>query len=1097
MVNVKLYNFLKETYNNHFLLKDLSKEIRKIKRFNVKKFNGTLLPIFLGLLKDTLNRPIVFISYDFEHSAYIYTDLINIFDNLRVFYFTSSFKRKINTSNFNENFNILRNSVVERLNEFDIIVAYPESVIEPLPSNYYDLSFTLRIGQEIDMEELEQKVLEFGFKPVDYVYNPGEYSIRGMIFDVYSYSNENPYRIEFTDNIIQSIRTFDTFTQLSTKKLEYIRILPNFLNYEKSNLEKYLFDLIPDNTVIITNDWIFFPQVIKEFLTYKGEFKIKFLDFESLTNKLLNFIWINNGQTILDNIERNYEVKVEPQPCLNKDFNLLCKEITQKSDDGYKIFFSFQSEKQLLRFKDIFKSYGIIDNVQLSLEEISYGFIDKENKICVYTEHEFFNRYIRHKLYNKIVREKGINLENFYELKPGDYVVHSDHGIAVFAGLEKVSLQGKVQEKIKLIFRDNVILYESISELGKIVKYRGREGETPKLSKLGSGAWQKIKERAKNKVKDIARNLIKIYAQRLSQKGFAFSPDTYLQEELESSFYYEDTPDQYKAMQEIKKDMESPYPMDRLVCGDVGFGKTELAVRAAFKAVYDNKQVVLLAPTTVLCLQHYLTFKERLKDFPVTIDYLTRTRTKSEEKKIKENLKNGKIDIIIGTHKLLSNDVKFKDLGLLIIDEEQKFGVIHKEKLREIKANVDTLTLTATPIPRTLQFSLLGIRDMSLLLTPPPNRQPITTEVHTFNEEIIKRAIEYELMRGGQVFFVHNRIDTIQGMYNLLQKLVPYAKIAIAHGRMKPTEIEEVILDFMMGKFDVLLCTSIIENGMDIPNANTMIINNGHLFGLSDLHQLRGRVGRTNKKAFCYILVPSFETLTDDCKRRLKAIEEYSDLGSGFYIAMSDLEIRGAGNLLGAEQSGFITEMGYDTFIKIIQEAVEELKIEQGIIKKTKEKKIETTFESDLELYIPENYINNYTERLKTYKEISLLRNKKEVYEYKKELQDRYGKIPDQMEGLFKVLEIRWLGEKLCLEKIIYKNKNLICFFVQSKDSKFFRSKRFDNLLSFISANQKDIQLKENNNKIYMTIKNVPTLNDVIQKLNLILGYQVNNYVEK
>ncbi|MCX7953582.1 MAG: transcription-repair coupling factor [Bacteroidales bacterium] len=1084
-------------YLNHPIINELLKTLTEgNQKINIKKFKGSSLSFFISAFYKISKRSILFISHDIEHALYVFSDIHsnNCVDNL--FFFPSSFKRKIKNNHFTESFVVLRNKCLNALTEHKhvMIISYPEALLEKLPEDSNATQLKLKVGDKIDIDFLEEFLQEYNFTYSDFVTTPGEYSRRGMLIDVFSYSSETPYRIEIRNDIVYSIRNFDVETQVSDKKLNEITIVPNVYNNKEIKLTKSFFDFIPSNTIIITNDFAFFEEKIKTFTQVLLNDNVSCFTYQDILTYLNKFIWLNNG---MHNTNCDYYLNVDTsvQPSFNKNFDIFKENINYYYENFYKVYLSVHNEAQKQRIEDILKNINLLNKLSIINNYVSYGFIDDNLKILCYTEHEFNERFIKHKLQDKIIKNYNIILDEFYSLKPGDYVVHCDHGIGIFGGIEKIEVNGKVQEKIKIVFKDNALLYVSINNIHKITKYKSSNNEQPKLSKLGSGAWIKLKEQTKNKVKDIARDLIKLYAARLKQKGFAFSPDSYLQEELESSFFYEDTPDQYRANKEIKQDMEKPYPMDRLICGDVGFGKTELAIRAAFKAVADNKQVAVLVPTTILAFQHYLTFKERLAKFPVNIEYLTRKKSNTEVKKILENLKTGKIDIIIGTHKLLGKDVAFKDLGLLIIDEEQKFGVAHKEHLRKLKTNVDTLTLTATPIPRTLHFSLIGARDISILQTPPLNRQPIVTEVHVYNEQIIKEAIEFEISREGQVFFIHNRIETIYHMYNKLRNLMPSIRITVAHGRMKPVEIEDIILKFMEGDYDVLLCTTIIENGIDIPNANTIIINDGHLFGLSDLHQLRGRVGRTNRKAYCYILVPPFDTLSTEAQKRLKAIEEYSDLGSGFYIAMHDLEIRGAGNLLGAEQSGFIAEMGYDTYLKILQEAIEELKIEEGLTnvqpkENEKKAKINCIFESDGDFYIPENYISNTAERIKLYRELDSLTTDDEINNLIIKVEDRFGPIPEEFFGLFKILKIRQIGSSLGFEKIVHKNNQLICFFPSNKNSEYYETNIFKEILNFLKYHHLQVNLKEKNNKLYLIFSNINNLDKVFEILS-----KVNSFV--
>ncbi len=1098
---------LLDYYKNHPSLKELLFLLDKhsTEHVHLKNLTGSSFTLFMAALHQTIQKQLVLIYPDKEQAMYAYTDIVQLLGENKCLYLPSSYKRKLKNQHYDHAQVILRNECMEQLmknNANSILVTYPEAMSEKVIDKilYQKSTFPVHTGEEIDMDFIEEILDKYHFECVDFVHKPGQYACRGALVDVFSFAAENPYRIEFKDELVTSIRTFDFETQTSLSPCESIQITPDLHENFEQELTSSVFSYLLSDALLITTDAILFEQQIKQFQTDRYIHNdeetntISSFSFKEITSQLEQFIWIEHGQT-LKKTEHIVHFNTFPQPSFNKNFDLFSDDIKQKHEEHFSIYFLVEQESQKQRLTDIFINLNINDYIEFYDKSLSYGFIDNDLKLVCYTEHQFFNKFYRHKVRDRFLQSESLSMDEFYSLKPGDYIVHIDHGIGIFAGLEKIELNGKWQEQIKLVFKDKALVYVSIHNLHKISRYKGREGEPPKLSKLGSGAWQKMKNTAKQKVKDIARDLIKLYAERMKQKGFAFSPDTYMQEELESSFFFEDTPDQAKATKTVKEDMEKDVPMDRLICGDVGFGKTEIAIRAAFKAVADNKQVAVLVPTTLLALQHYLTFNERLQKFPCVTEFLTRLKNTKQEKEIIEKLQQGKIDILIGTHKILTKNVVFKDLGLLIIDEEQKFGVTAKERLRQLKTNVDTLTLTATPIPRTLQFSLMGARDMSVIQTPPPNRQPIVTELHTFDNDIIKKAIDFEVGRGGQVFFVHNRIETIYEIKRMVSELCPNVSIAVGHGQMKPAELEKIMIDYMEGLYDVLISTSIIENGIDIPNANTMIINNGQMFGLSDLHQLRGRVGRTNRKAFCYILTPPLDTLPSDARKRLKAIEEFSDLGSGFYIALQDLDIRGAGNLLGAEQSGFIAEIGFDTYQKILHEAIQEIMNETITEFNDDNKEINTipkkftfdcAFESDLQLYIPEYYVENITERIRLYKEIDQLEDDNAIASFSAMLKDRFGNLPEEVQGLFQVIKIRQIARELGFEKISIKMNKLTCYFISNKQSDYYDSAIFRNIISSLQQSHSKIALKEHNERLYLQIEQVNNLSkvyDILEKL--------------
>ena len=940
---------------------------------------------------------------------------------------------------------------------------------------------------------------EYGFEQVDYVYEPGQYAMRGSILDVFSFSYEFPYRIDFFGNEVETIRSFDVETQLSKEKLDSIYIVPEMTKGNRTNSS--LLDSLPSETLLASKDLAWVKERIGSIWNEEpiiGD-EESFADIEQLRAKLitgedflrtaLGFCRLHFGTRVTGVADATLTFSMEAQPIYHKNFDLVSESFHKYLENGYTLYILSDVEKQATRIRAIFEDRG--DNIPFTSvnKTIHEGFADETLRVCLFTDHQLFDRFHKFNLKSDKARsgKLSLSLKELNQFTTGDYIVHIDHGVGQFGGLVRTEVNGKMQEAIRLIYQNNDIIFVSIHSLHKLSKYKGKDsGEPPKLSKLGTGAWEKMKERTKSKVKDIARDLILLYSKRKQEKGFAYSPDSFMQHELEASFIYEDTPDQMKATADVKTDMENDRPMDRLICGDVGFGKTEVAIRAAFKAVSDNKQVAVLVPTTVLAFQHYQTFSERLKDFPCRIEYISRARTAKEIRETLKDLKEGKINIIIGTHRIVGKDVTFKDLGLLIIDEEQKFGVSVKEKLRQLKANVDTLTMTATPIPRTLQFSLMGARDLSSITTPPPNRYPVQTEVERFNPDIIREAINFEMSRNGQVFFINNRIQNIYEMEALVKREVPDARIAVGHGQMEPDKLEKIILDFVNYEYDVLIATSIVESGIDVPNANTIIINNAQQFGLSDLHQLRGRVGRSNRKAFCYLLSPPLSSLTQEARRRLQAIENFSELGSGIHIAMQDLDIRGAGNMLGAEQSGFIADLGYETYQKILEEAVDELKAEEfaDLYSDATEKRPdtgseyvrETYIESDLELMFPPTYIPNDSERVSLYRELDKMEEERDILAFTERLKDRFGKVPKEGKELIRVVRLRRMAKTLGMEKVILKKGQMSIFLVTNPESPYYESEAFDKLLGFIQKHPRECTLREQNGKRSIVIKNVPTV---------------------
>lgn len=1002
---------------------------------------------------------------DKETAEYCTSDLYNLIEGDKVFFLPESGKN-VERSNYKSSLAVQRTAAIGAVmswkkDELKLVVSYPEALEERVPSarSIKDSVLKIKAGQEISHDSIVEILSRNGFEKVDFVSAPGQYAIRGSIVDIFSYSWNYPYRISFWGNEVEKINIFDCNTQLSVSEEKEMEVISDIMSSGESS-EASIFDLLPESAML----WLDSSDMYRE------------RDFFSLAEKF-RAVFIDTPLSVSTDDEIKFGIS--PQPSFNKNFELLTEDIRNRLENGYKVLIYGDKTSQLDRIKSILSQNGGLIPEFVAGKAIHQGFVDSENKVCCYSDHEIFDRFQRVSIRRSVEKSEQLTINDLNSFNIGDYVVHIDHGVGIFGGLVRMrDDKGRVHEVVKITYKDGDVVFVSVHALNKISRFRSKDGEPPRINKLGSKTWSTLKSNAKSKVKDIAKELIQLYAKRRASKGFAFSADTYLQEELESSFMYEDTPDQESATIAVKRDMEDDCPMDRLVCGDVGFGKTEIAIRAAFKAVADSKQVAVLVPTTILALQHYNTFKMRLQNLPCNIDYVSRLRTAKEVSQIKERLKSGEIDVLIGTHKILGKDFGFKDLGLLIIDEEQKFGVSAKEKLRALKASVDTLTLTATPIPRTLQFSLLGARDLSIINTPPPNRIPVQTEIILFDEKEIKGIINYELNRGGQLFFLHNRVEELNSIYEILHRLVPDMKICIAHGQMESRHLENIMLDFMRGDYDMMLCTTLIENGLDIPNANTIIINQAQNFGLSDLHQLRGRVGRSNKKAFCYLIVPPLASITDEARRRLKAIEEFSDLGSGFNIAMQDLDIRGAGNLLGAEQSGFITEMGFETYQKILSEAMEELGVETGTVPRSDRGRYVTdcTVETDQPALIPDDYIDITAEKIRIYRAIDSMNSDKETDNYAKRLADRFGKLPEELDNLFYVVKIRNAGARLGFEKIIIKNGLLIAFFVSNPMSPYYKSDTFASVMEKIASCQGSIELKQNENKLKILSRNVVSL---------------------
>tara|TARA_A100000171_G_scaffold52879_2_gene73959 strand:- start:4352 stop:7699 length:3348 start_codon:yes stop_codon:yes gene_type:complete len=1060
----------------------------------------------------TSEKPFLLILNDKEEAAYHLNDLENILGEDAVLFYPGSYRRPYQIDETDNANVLLRSEVLNRINSRRkpaLIVTYPEALFEKVVTKKELEKNTLKLSlnDTVSIDFVNEVLFEYKFKRTDFVTEPGEFSVRGGILDVFSFSNDEPYRIEFFGDDVDSIRTFDVETQLSLEQLKKISIIPNVENKMlDENRESFLKYVSSKTVVCLKNEELLsgaidklFRKATEAYNQQQGEVKMSapaelFCTSRLLKEQLDGFTTVTLSST--PNGAEEISFNTVPQPSFNKQFNLLIENLNQNTADGYTNYIFCSSESQAKRFHDIFDdAQGHVEQYETIVFSLFQGFIDHENRNVCYTDHQIFERYHKFSLKNGYAKKQAITLKELTNLEVGDYVTHIDHGIGRFGGLQKIDVEGKQQEAIKLIYGERDILYLSIHSLHKISKYNGKDGTTPKIYKLGSAAWKKLKQKTKKRVKEIAFNLIELYAKRRLQKGFQYDPDSYLQHELESSFMYEDTPDQGTATADVKGDMESERPMDRLVCGDVGFGKTEVAVRAAFKAVDNGKQVAILVPTTILAFQHFKTFSERLAGMPVNVDYLNRFRTAKERKTVLEGLTNGTLDIVIGTHQLVSKSVTFKDLGLLIIDEEQKFGVSVKDKLKTIKENVDTLTLTATPIPRTLQFSLMAARDLSVITTPPPNRYPVETHVIRFGEETIRDAVRYEISRGGQVFFVHNRIENIKEVAGLIQRLVPDAKIGIGHGQMEGKKLEDLMLRFMDNKFDVLVSTTIIESGLDVPNANTIFINNANNFGLSDLHQMRGRVGRSNKKAFCYFITPPYSAMTDDARKRITALEQFSELGSGLNIAMKDLEIRGAGDLLGGEQSGFINEIGFETYQKILAEAIEELKEKEfkdlytETDKEFKNRKFvkEVVIDTDFELLFPDDYVNNITERLNLYTKLNELKTEPELQKFEKELLDRFGELPEEVEDLLNSVRIKWMAIAMGLERVVMKKGRFIGYFISDQQSDFYQSPAFSKMLQFVQTHSQTVKMKEkqtrNGLRLLLTIEKVTSVRRVLDVL--------------
>ncbi|MCX6173079.1 MAG: transcription-repair coupling factor [Flavobacterium sp.] len=1112
-----LYNSYLHSAKVKQIIEALENPLTKIQ---LKGLLGSSLSFVFQAIFKKSEKPFLLILNEKEEAAYILNDLEQMIGANDVLFYPSSYRRPYQIEETDNANVLLRSEVLNRINSRKkpaVIVTYPEALFEKVVTRKELDKNTLKIavGENVSIDFINEILFEYEFKRVDFITEPGEFSVRGGILDVFSFSNDNPYRIEFFGNEVDSIRTFDVETQLSVEKQNKITIIPNLENkFIQENRESFL-DYISDKTVLCIENTPFltsqldklFAKAIETFDKLSNDIKHAspehlFLNQEGFLRKALDFSIIELSNKPLFKTTKTFEYHIQPQPSFNKQFDLLLNNLSDNHFNGYTNYLFCSNEGQANRFHDIFESLdeanheNVRNHYHTIVASLYQGFIDEENQITCYTDHQIFERYHKFSIKNGYSKKQTLTLKELNSLSVGDYVTHIDHGIGKFGGLQKIQVEGKTQEAIKLVYADNDIVYVSVHSLHKISKYSGKDGTPPKIYKLGSNAWKVLKQKTKARVKHIAFNLIQLYAKRRLEKGFQFAPDSYLQKELESSFIYEDTPDQITATQDVKADMEKDRPMDRLVCGDVGFGKTEVAIRAAFKAVDNSKQVAILVPTTILAYQHYRTFTERLKEMPVRVGYLNRFRTAKQKAQTLEELASGKLDIIIGTHQLVNKNVVFKDLGLLIVDEEQKFGVNVKDKLKTIAANVDTLTLTATPIPRTLQFSLMAARDLSVITTPPPNRYPIESQVVGFNEELIRDAISYEIQRNGQVFFINNRIENIKEIAGMIQRLVPDARVGIGHGQMEGTKLEELMLGFMNGDFDVLVATTIIESGLDVPNANTIFINNANNFGLSDLHQMRGRVGRSNKKAFCYFICPPYSAMTDDARKRIQALEQFSELGSGFNIAMKDLEIRGAGDLLGGEQSGFINEIGFETYQKIMNEAIEELKenefkdlYDDGNEDENKEYVKDLQIDTDFELLFPDEYINNISERLNLYNELGTIKDEDGLLAYEIKLIDRFGPLPQEAKALLNSIRIKWIAIQMGIERIVMKQGKLIGYFVSDQQSAYYNSKQFRHMLQFVQQHGNLCKMKEKETKnglrLLLTFENVKSISRALEFMEL------------
>lgn len=1095
-------------YEKDPFVQTIAQNILKDKSGNhqIKGLSGSLDSLVFSVLFKSLSGCHLIIAHDKEEAAYINNDLQELLGEESIFFFPSSYKRPYQFDEV-ENANVLQraeilNKLLTQEQKDPIIVTYAEALYEKVINkrSLTENTFKAAVGEKVDLAFISELLSTYDFEKTDFVFEPGQFAIRGGILDVFSYAHDLPYRLELFGKEIESIRTFDPETQLSLDTIDHISLIPNVQTKLLQEQRQSFLDFLPQGTLLWFKDFQYTLDIIEDnFHKAKNQFD-QIVSRTSNQKLLLKPEDLFDGEiAFVQNVSRFGKVEFgnkfslknaaiakfdsQPQPSFNKNFDLLVRNFVENEKTGMLNIVCSESDKQIQRLENIFHELDPTLKVQYLKIGLREGFVDKSLSIACYTDHQIFERFHRYKTKAKSSKSKALTLRELKTLHPGDFIVHIDYGVGRFAGLEKVDVHGKSQEAVRLVFRDDDLLFVNIHSLHKISKYSGQEGTMPAMSKLGSPEWENKKRKVKGKVKDIAKDLIALYAKRKGANGFRFSPDSVMQVELESSFVFEDTPDQASATIDVKSDMEKPYPMDRLVCGDVGFGKTEVAIRAAFKALNDRKQVAVLVPTTILAMQHFHTFKERLANFPVKVEYINRFRSAKEIKDIISQVATGEIDILIGTHRIVNKDIKFKNLGLLVIDEEQKFGVKTKDQLKEMKVNVDVLTLTATPIPRTLHFSLMGARDLSVIATPPPNRQPVTTEIHTFREEVIRDAIAFELKRGGQVFFVHNRVGEIESIANLILRLVPDARVAAAHGQMDGKKLENIMVKFIEGEYDVLVSTNIIESGLDIPNANTIIINRAHMFGLSDLHQMRGRVGRSNKKAFCYLLTTPTSGLTAEARKRLQTLEEFSDLGDGFKVAMRDLDIRGAGNLLGAEQSGFITDLGFEMYHKILDEAVQELKenefaylFEIDLKEKVEILVQDCVIETDLELLIPESYVSNISERLSLYAKLDNIKKEEELQTFIQSIRDRFGPVPPTVEDLFETVRLRWIAETLGFEKLVLKGEVMKCYFLPSEREKYFKSETFGKILAYIQKHGKHCKIKEAKNRLILIIEEVKSI---------------------
>ena len=1112
-----------QQFAEHPAVGKLQKALQGVQVVHLLNERGSILPILLAQLQ--LNQPgkHLVILENQEEAAYFFNDLENLLEGKNVLYYPASYNVPYKYEEETKNANVIqRAEVLAELssNNQKIVVAYPEALSEKVITRktFNERSFKVHKGEQVNMDFLIDLLFEYEFTREQFVVEPGQFAVRGGIIDLWSFSSERPYRLEFFDDEVESIRSFDPADQLSINRFNHVLITPNVENHVSQEVLTDFLDYLGRDTVLWVKDTANLLQKLDQYYR-NAEDKFselisatkqlppedKYVSQNIIANQLSHFRFVEMGAAPYQKADATIKLNVSSQGNFNKNFKLLIDDLHQMQQQGYGLNILSENPKQIARIESIFKDFE--ENGERTAADIEFyphyiglhgGFVDHDTKQLVYTDHQIFDRYHRYRLKDNFRKSKqAITLKELTGLTKGDYVTHIDYGVGVFDGLETIDAGGKMQEAIRLRYKDGDVLYVNIQSLHRISKYSGKDSSVPKVNKLGTSTWKNKKEATKKKVKELAYDLIQLYAKRKAAKGFAFAPDSYLQTELEASFLYEDTPDQEKATIAVKEDMEKPFPMDRLVCGDVGFGKTEVAIRAAFKAAVNGKQTAILVPTTILAFQHYQTFKERLADFPVRVDYINRFRSPKQIKATLTDLEAGKIDIIIGTHRLVGKDLKYKDLGLLIIDEEQKFGVSVKDKLKTLKANIDTLTLTATPIPRTLQFSLLGSRDLSVINTPPPNRYPVETSITGFSEEVIRDAISYELSRGGQVYFIHNRVENIKEVAGTIQRLLPNAKVGVGHGQMAGEKLEEIMMDFMNGDFDVLVATTIIESGLDIPNANTIIINQAQNFGLSDLHQMRGRVGRSNKKAFCYLLAPPVSVQTEEARKRLKALVEFSDLGSGFNIAMRDLDIRGAGDLLGAEQSGFMAEIGYETYQKILDEAIQELK--ESDFKELYKEELQDEhrqfvrdcqIETDEEILIPTTYVNSVDERLSLYKELDDLSTEEELQAFGNRLMDRFGPLPREVKELFHALRLRWLALEIGFEKIRLKNGVLRAYFVSDPQSDYYQTEKFTSILRYVQSHQQQCSMKEVKDKLTLAFKRVTDLAEAKDRLEELLAVE-------